>query len=480
MKPSLLRLMRWELRRFRGEPMGLGLLIVWIGLLSIAAWQGSTVTQAKYAEIELARAADAQVWHDKRVRLVDIEAGRATPQPFADPRSPISAALGIANDRPVIQVPTPLAALAVGGSDTAPVVKKSGMLTKDYLPPDNLDNPANRLAGRLDLVFVVCALLPLFVLALGFDVLARERELGVWPLLASQPTKLSRILVARLGLQFLLLWAPLAIAATAASLFAQPPGSVVSVVIGELSLWLVLAAIYLVFWQALAAWINIRGRSAAGNAIALCGAWLMFAVLIPAVVQFVTRSAVLDPDHLGFILAQREVDIGLHDQADEVRSKFYARHGYQAPTVALNEYETFIVENVVPRAFTTDQRLAPTLDQIGSRRESRATLHAWLAWLSPTLAFRAATERLAGMTPPQQHKVLEEARSFQRAWRAHFGAKLASMTPLTVADYDTKPEPPTVVLTFLDRIRDAFPALIGLLAAFTLALLTVVRANDHD
>lgn len=480
MSASFLRLIHWEVRRLRAEFVTVTLVALWMSLLAVAAWQGATMTHARHVEIADARSADALAWNDKRARLAEIEAGRAGVPTFGNPRSPTQSVLMSTSDRPVTLQPTPLAALAVGASETSPVVKRSGVVAKVYLPPDNLENPANRLAGRLDLAFVVSALLPLFVLALAFDVLARERELGIWPVLASQPTRISKVVRARLGLHFVLLWVPLVITASAAVLSAQPEDASTIASAGELVLWLVLAAVYLLFWQAVAAWINFRGQSAAGNALALCGAWVLFAVLIPAAVQLYARAVAPAPDHLNLVLVQRNVDIASHDQADQIRADFYARHGYQPPTVALSEYDTFFVNNIVPRAFAADQKLAPALNEIRERREAHGQRLTQLAWLSPSLAFRLATEQLAGVTPPQQHRLIEEARRFQRAWRAHFGAKLASMTNLTLADYDTKPEPPQVIVSFRERLALAALPIGGLLAASFLVMFLAVRTHAHD
>lgn len=480
MSPSLLRLIHWEVRRLRTEFVTVGLVAIWIGLLAIAAWQGATRTHARHAEIAHARSADAVRWNEQRARLADIEAGRALPSASGNPRSPTNSVLVSTSDRPVTLQPTPLAALAVGASETSPAVKRSGMLTKIHLPPDNLENPANRLAGRLDLAFVVSALLPLFVLALAFDVLARERELGIWPVLASQPTRIIKVVTARLALHFVLLWVPLAIAATGAVLSAGPDSAASIAAAGEVALWLVLAAVYLVFWQALAAWINFRGRSAAGNALALCGAWVVFAVLMPGLVQLYARVVAPAPDNLAFVLAQRDVDIASHREVDDVRADFYARYGYQPPTVALNEYDTFFVNNIVPRAFVADEKLGPALDEIRERRKAHARRAAQLAWLSPALAFRVATEQLAGVTPPQQDRLTAEALSFQRAWRAHFGAKLASMANLTLSDYDTKPEPPHISVGLRERVSMSVSSIVGLLIASFLAIYLAVRTHAHD
>lgn len=470
MKPTLLRLMYWEWRRLWVERTHLLLLGVWVGLLAVAGWQGASMTRARHTEIEAARSSAEARWQERRARLIEIEAGRVEPEQFGDPRSPTSSVLVATSDQPVVLIPAPLAAIAAGASEMAPAVKRAGTLTKVHIPPDNLENPANRLAGRFDLLFVVSALLPLFVLAFAFDVLARERELNIWPLLASQPVKPAWVVAGRLGLHFLLLWLPLVVVTIIAVFAAQPANVSLASVSGEPACWLSLAAAYLLFWQALAAWINFQKLSAAGNALALCGTWLVFVLLVPALVQVAVRMTAPAPDRLGLVLAQRDVDIALHKRADTVRDAFYARYNYEPPKVALNEYDTFYVGNILPRAFAADDALSASLDEIDRRRQLQSRRTGQLAWLSPALAFRRATEQLAGVSPVQQGIIIQQARAFQKRWRAHFGAKLASMTPLTVQDYDTKPEPPVVQVPFAERLRSALSAIVAVLIACGIAL----------
>lgn len=475
MNASLLQLMAWEWRRLRAERLSLVLIAVWIGLLATAAWQGATHTCARHAEIVAAQSADEAAWQEKRARLIAVEAGREEPQPFRDPRSPTHNVLSSPSDRPVALVPARLAALAVDASELAPAVKRAGTLTKVHMPPDSLENPANRLAGRLDLLFVVGALMPLFVLALAFDVLARERELQIWPLLASQPVRPGRVVASRLTLHFMLIWLPLAVAATAAVMAAQPAGSGWLPACGELLVWLGLAAAYLLFWQALAAALNFRGGSAAANALALCGAWLACVLLAPLTVEIAVQGTRPAPDRLGLILAERDSDIALHKRADRMREEFYARHGYEPPRTALNEYDTFFVGNIVPRAFATSEAIAPALGEIERRREAQARRAGQLAWLSPSLAFQRASELLAGVTAEQQDALVQHAREFQRRWRSHFGAKLASMSPLTLADYDNKPQPPAVQQAFRERAAMAASAVVSVAAWAGLLAITALH-----
>ena len=476
MNASLLRLARWELRRLAAERTGVLLVALWCGLLAVAAYQGQRHVRDQHLEIAAAQKADAKSWALKRATLAAVEAGLKQPEPFADPRSPTNSVMGRSGERPVVFWPTPLAALSGGAGDLAPPVLRTGMITKLTAPPQSIENPANRLAGPLDLAFVVSALLPLFVLALSFDVLARERDAKIWTLLASQPTSLGRIVTARLAVHFAALWLPLALAASLAALRSAPLSGFSPLAAGELALWLGLAAAYLVFWQLLAAASNFRARSSAHNAVSLAGAWLAAVLLLPSAVDAVVQMFAPPPDRREFLLEVRGVETDLFKRADALRDAYYATHPDHRPQVALNEYDTYYVQNLYPRALAADTALAPALARLDRERTAQAQGWRRLAWLSPTLAFRLATEQLAGVTPLQRGLLLSHARQFQAEMRAAFGAKLAAMRPLTATDYDRTPPPPAVGLPLTDRLRTAWPALAGVLLGVLAGAVLLRRA----
>ncbi len=477
MKTELLRLAQWELRRLVAERTGILLVSLWCGLLALAAYQGQRQARAQQVEIAAARQADLERWALKRIHLAEVEAGLKQPAPFSDPRSPTNSVMGRSGERPVVLMPTPLAALSGGAGDLAPSVLRTGMISKLTAPPQSIENPANRLAGPLDLTFVVSALLPLFVLALSFDVLARERDAKIWTLLASQPTSLGRIVTARLAVHFGMLWVPLVLAATLATTLSAPPTGFTVGAAGELALWLLVAAMYIGFWQLLAAALNFRDRSSAHNAVTLAGVWITAVLLLPSAIDAVVQAIAPPPDRREFLLEVRGVETDLYKRADELREAYYAAHPENRPLKELNEYDTYYVQNLYPRAMAADVALAPTLARLDRERAAQAQGWRRLSWLSPTLAFRLATEQLAGSTPLQRGVLTERARQFQTQMRATFGEKLVAMRPLTVSDYDRVPVPPVVELDFITRLHTAGPALAGVIVAVLAAGLLLRRAS---
>jgi len=95
--------------------------------------------------------------------------------------------------QPALLPPSPLEWLAFGQSDLYPTA---------YAGPEHdevsqIGNPLALFVGRWDLSTAIIYLLPLVILALGFDLTASERENGMWSLTVSQPVRGSTVLLAK-------------------------------------------------------------------------------------------------------------------------------------------------------------------------------------------------------------------------------------------------------------------------------------------
>lgn len=477
MSPTIARLMIWEARRLARDPLGVGLMLLWCALLILATWLGVDRVRGQREEIETLQARDLEAWQGKRAELLEIEAGRAEPRPFRDPRSPTNSAMGQSAARPVSALPTALAALAVGPGDLAPAVIEVGLLTKLRQPPESIENPGNRLTGPIDLNFLASALAPLFLLAFGFDALARDRDTRVINLLGSMSTPLGRVVAARLGAHGLMVGGTLSLAALFASL-ASGPFSWSG--LGEVCAWIVFSWLYVGLWSGVVAWVNLKAWSGASNALVLCGLWLGAVLLLPAAIQALVDTLAPAPDAREVVLETRSVDTDLFKRAEEIRDAYWEADPRRKPASPLNEYDTYYVSNLWPRSLAADAALAHAHEHFDQARARRSAWWRRLGWISPTLAFRLATERLAGMAPEQRQRLKVDAADYQQRLRDHFELKLASMRPLELSDYDTLPEPPEIRFTLAERLFLAWPAMLGVIVATTFVFLAVWRKGEPE
>ncbi len=424
-----------EWRLFIRGPASVLMLSVFAALTVIGALNGVQRVVETRRLVSQAVADDAKAFAVKRAALVELEAGRTTEGQFGSPRKAHQAVLSAA--RPLVPSEAELPVLSSGPRPTPELLRVS-ILTRHVDQQPRLDDPSNRLDGAFDLVFVTTWLLPLFALVLGCDVLSGDRERGRAALLASQGTSLGAILGGRLLLRYAALLGVVSIVAVAAVVATEVGGS--CAILGSLGVWLLGVALFLAFWFALAAAVNAFSGSAATAALALLCLWVGFSVVIPALAGSAVQSWAPPPDRLKGVLTLRDLDADLNRRRAEVTAAYYAAAPQNEPVREGDEYEHYFVTELYPRHLAFDLAYAPTAARMDAARVKQAELLRVAGVFSPTLAFRLLTEDLAGAAPERRLAFLQAADEFQLQWRRHFDHKLASMRPLTVADYDGKPE----------------------------------------
>ena len=256
-------------------------LILFAALFAYSLANGMAWVSKVEGTVEAVRVADEERTAALIEELEAIASGAEPASPFRDPRAP-NVLGGARGARTAVLEPGPLAALSVGQSDLLPYYYDVSIYTNEqtFLQNGEVANPLNLMVGRFDLAFVLVYLLPLLVLALGYNVLSAEREQGTLALTLSQPVSARGVVAAkRLFRAFLVIGLALGVSIVGAALsggFAAP---------SRLVIWSVAVVAYALFWFGLAAWVNTLGRPSAWNATVLVGAWLGLVVVLPALVN---------------------------------------------------------------------------------------------------------------------------------------------------------------------------------------------------
>ncbi len=425
-----------EWRLLARAPASRAIVIVLLGLTAFGAFNGAQRLDEERDEIQAALAADRESFAGRRAALVELEAGRTEEGQFGSPRKAHQAILGAR--RPLMPSPAELPVISAFSPRPTPSLLPVGILTRHSDQQAGLEDPTNRLDGPFDLIFVTTWLLPLFALVLGCDVLSGDRERGRAALLASQGTPLGAIVISRLVVRYLVLAVPTAliVAATVVVMeWEQMPAALPALVA-----WLMAFGLYLAFWFALAGSVNAVARSTASAAIFLLSLWVAVAVVVPSLAGAIVSGIAPPPDRLQGILAFRDIEADLNRRRDEVTDAYYAASPENRPIVQGDEYEEYFVTELYPRQLAFDERFAPVTDAMEDARIRQARLLRIAGLASPTLAFTLLSRDLAGEAPERRRAFYAAADEYQRRWRQHFDHKLASMRPLTVLDYDGKPE----------------------------------------
>ncbi|MCS3747612.1 ABC-2 type transport system permease protein [Xanthomonas arboricola] len=333
---------------------------------------------------------------------------------------------------PTWDAPSSLAFAAVGMRDVAPYILRIRALGLEAQIYDGDSyNPELALAGRFDYAFVLVFLLPLFVIALLFDLRSGEREAGRARMLAALPGAGTALLVRRVVVRAVAVLACLSVPFALAATFNAVP------LLQQLAV-LALTGLYLLFWVLLAVAVGRLHWRPAAHATALATCWVVLALVAPALAHVAINQAV--PVNQGAEIArlQREaVNHAWDIPRQATMQRFYASNPHWADSPALTDafhYKWYFAfhEN-------GDQQVAP---QVAAYRQGllRRERFAWrVASVLPPVAVQAALTRLARTDLQAQLAYQDRIRAYHQALRAFYYGYLFRDRPFTGDDFQRAP-----------------------------------------
>lgn len=232
--------------------------------------------------------------------------------------------------------PAPLAALSLGQRDLYPYyyLLNAQSLYVQTLKGD-IHNPFRLSGGNFDLAFVCIYLLPLLIIALGFDVLSFEQDMGTYTLLRNSPHPIRNILLAKMLFRFTITAAIILLL----SLYGMAvTGKEVTGSLLPLLLWITVLLLYSLLWHSLLLFINTLRKSTAFNAIAALATWIGLLIIIPATLNlYINNHNPPDALKLAGLMRSRnmpETDEAMHTTLDS----FYHYYPSLQPAGKPNPY----------------------------------------------------------------------------------------------------------------------------------------------
>lgn len=293
----------------------------------------------------------------------------------------------------IARAPGPLAGVAVGSIDPAPVVfrvhrRADPLSTGGY----RIENP-ELTAGAVDLVFVLSMLTPLLVGVLGLGIGGREREERIDRLVTVQAGEVRSWLLARM-------LAVTAIASVAAGALCLAAGLTGGASPAELVALIGLALTYTVLWGGLLLAVNASAQSVRAGAFAFGALWTVVCVLLPTVFAEVGLGRVQADFAVADTLEARALTYGAYEQElDEATTALYAHYPelQQLPAAAEEALPPLVGRHVYDGllfAGLSDRHTARLTQEAAARQLAERA-----AWVSPPVALTLALERLAGVGP---------------------------------------------------------------------------------
>jgi ABC-2 type transport system permease protein len=327
--------------------------------------------------------------------------------------------------------PAPQSLLAAGVSDLQPDVWRLTLMGKEARGDSEFENPVNLMFGAFDLSFVLAFLLPLLVIALSFNLVSGERELGTLALQGAQP-------VASGALFFYKMLARFALLAGLTLLVTLPALTLSGISLASAAAWTTVgvAVLYSLFWFLLALGVNLRGGTSAQNALLCIGAWLAFTLVVPALVNMLAQKIYPVPSRAGFQTALRELDNQFEANREKRLDDFYRQHpNYTRKPEADKDWKDWYREDFA--LLEGEKRLRDSLEQtFTDKAKQQADFADNLTGLSPALSVYRQMTDLAGTSRRAFEASVKSLDEVQKNWAEWFIQKFEADQNLTTADYD--------------------------------------------
>lgn len=333
--------------------------------------------------------------------------------------------------------PGAAAFLALGLRDATPyVLRVNALALQSQLHAGESLNPELALAGRFDFAFVAVYLLPLFLIALLYDLVSSERQAGRLALLLALPQAGRGLWLRRAGLRAGLALACVLLPLGVGAALSGMPVSALAVVA-------LAVAAYAACWTGLALLVAMRGGSSVANATALVGVWAVLTLVLPTLGNALLNRAVPVRQGVELMLAQRQAVHGAWDQSREDTLarffKVYPQWQHTAPLPPGFHWKWYYAFQHLG-----DVSVAP---QVAAYREAlvaRQGATEALGLALPGVGLQAVLHRAAHTDLLAQLAYQDAITAFHTRLREHYYPYLFDAKPYGLGDYAQLPrfEPP--------------------------------------
>lgn len=332
----------------------------------------------------------------------------------------------------------PLAAAAIGNTELFSAAYSVSASNRE--PSEVARQPGNPLQsalGHFDLAFVVVVLFPLFIITFTFDIFAAERDRGTLPLLLAQPVSNGVLMTGKLVARGTVgvLWPAIVVFAVLFWEVSNNPGAGT-----RLAFWMAAMMAYGIFWAGLAVAVNAGRRTAAVNAVILGSAWLLLAVLSPALMNGILQTVHPVPPRAQWVnvLRATEQDARLARETLTLKEQREALQRLLRDNPDMEQdaalYEGMALNRAVALEATIQaaRDLAQVREAFEGPRRAQADLLSWLRFASPSVLTLGTLYDLAGAGSARYEDFLKQTREFQHdveRWAWDRRLRQAQMTP---------------------------------------------------
>jgi len=332
--------------------------------------------------------------------------------------------------------PSPLAALSIGQTDVQPTYYKvTAHPALTFVNEAEIQNPLNVLAGSFDVAFVIVFLLPIFIVALTFDLMSKEKERGVLGLVLAHGVSKTAFIIAKGTARALLIFALLLVVGLAAVFLTEAD-------LGNSSmwyrffLWFLVVSLYAFFWFALALFVNSLNKPSVTNGVILANIWLVFVVVVPALVNVIATTLFPAPSRVELTTEMREATEIADQESAESREAFFFDHPEMVGSDA-NADQFFL--QVLATDSAIERAIKPLMEEFDNQAKNRQKVVNLLQYVSPSIVAQNALNTISGTGTERFSDFNTQVLSFHENWRMFFTSRIVKGERMRASEFDEIP-----------------------------------------
>lgn len=428
----------WDIALFELRRLQKSLLIllpVFFMMSALALYSGAIQLRHQHTNTQLL-AENQQTYLNKQVKKVEkrIKELKKKNKPISPDRKIYRNPAFLAqHGTPAIIPAGPAALISVG---VTPLQAQSIQVTLDdpalLESQENLQHPLQLWAGHFDLVFVLVYLMPLFLIAISFDLTASEQESGNLKLLLVQGGGLLALIkgkvLARLWVLVFIL-VSLSLMIWGFVTFNQ-----IDFAWTRWCLAMVLSLMYGSIWMSLAAFLNAKRWKPSNIAASLASIWLLAVWVIPGANQQLIQGLLPVPSRMDYIQSYREAAEQVRQESSKLLGKYMEDH----PEIAGGTDNKYAVLQL-SKAQAMAKAIRPVVNTYQDQLAQQQKLAAYLQYLSPASVFESILSQLAGSDLNRQQAYRSQVVSFQAQWTAFFLPLIQSNQALEPQHFQVHP-----------------------------------------
>ncbi|MBU0488138.1 MAG: ABC transporter permease subunit [Bacteroidetes bacterium] len=398
------------------------LVFTFLLILGLSIYNGTSNINYQLENIKKCKQDEQQRFENLLADIKKVESGELKVNAYTNPKTPYMVG-GKSGGHEIIKMPHDLSFISMGLSDYYPyhyqISLRNQQLFSFLMGDDRMENPVNQLNSNFDLAFVLIWLLPLFIIAFSYNVLSSEKEQGTFKLLKAQPVSITRILIIKILLRFVII---IGIIAISICLFFSLFGvSIVDNITAIINLLSAISA-YVLFWFMLSILVNLFNKNSSINAGILFTSWLLIILIIPTLLNLVANYKYPVSTRIEYISFVRDATCEIDNNPDKVLDKYFSEH----PELGTRKSENmpFWVYTVALKNKIVEEVSDSLIMKYKSQLNNQIEFISYWKYFSPAIILQQALDKLSGNSTNDFLKFQAKADEYNYKWRRCFFQKI--------------------------------------------------------